>query len=48
MTTPNETDLKFLGDLMAEGNVKPFVEKTYSMREAADAQCPGLDRSDLQ
>jgi NADPH:quinone reductase-like Zn-dependent oxidoreductase len=35
--TPNEADLKFLGELMAEGKVKPFVEKTYSMRDAADA-----------
>ena len=32
-----EADLKFLSDLMAEGKVKPFVEKTYSMRDAADA-----------
>jgi NADPH:quinone reductase-like Zn-dependent oxidoreductase len=36
-TTPNEADLKFLRDLLAEGKVKPFVEKTYSMRETADA-----------
>ncbi len=36
-TTPNEADIKFLGKLMAEGKVKPFVEKTYSMREGADA-----------
>src|SRR5262249_36773150 len=30
-TTPNQGDLKFLGDLMAEGKVTPFVEKTYPM-----------------
>lgn len=36
-TTANEADIKFLGELMAKGKVKPFVEKTYSMREAADA-----------
>jgi NADPH:quinone reductase-like Zn-dependent oxidoreductase len=36
-TTMNHADLKFLSDLMAEGKVKPFVEKTYPMRETADA-----------
>jgi NADPH:quinone reductase-like Zn-dependent oxidoreductase len=36
-TTPNEADLKFLRDLMAEGKVKPFVEKTYPMAETAEA-----------
>ena len=37
ITTPNEADLKFLRDLMAEGKVKPFVEKTYPMAETANA-----------
>ena len=32
-----QEDLKFLSDLMAQGKVTPFVEKTYSMRETADA-----------
>ncbi len=36
-TRMDQADLKFLSDLMAEGKVKPFVEKTYSMRETADA-----------
>jgi NADPH:quinone reductase-like Zn-dependent oxidoreductase len=36
-TTMSQADLKFLRDLMAEGKVKPFVEKTYSMPETADA-----------
>lgn len=32
-----QTDLKSLGDLMAEGKVTPFVEKTYRLSETADA-----------
>ena len=36
-TTMSQSDLKFLSDLMAEGKVKPFVEKTYPMRETAAA-----------
>src|SRR5215213_7873623 len=28
-TTMNQADLKFLSGLMAQGKVKPFVEKTY-------------------
>jgi NADPH:quinone reductase-like Zn-dependent oxidoreductase len=36
-TTPNEADLRFLRDLLAEGKVKPFVEKTYPMAETAEA-----------
>ena len=36
-TTMNQADLKFLGDLMAEGKVTPFVEKTYPFRETAEA-----------
>jgi NADPH:quinone reductase-like Zn-dependent oxidoreductase len=36
-TRNDQADLKFLRDLIAEGKVTPFVEKTYSMREAADA-----------
>lgn len=37
ITEANEADLKFLSELMAAGKVKPFVEKTYPMHEAADA-----------
>ena len=33
----NQADLKFLSDLMAEGKVTPFVEKTYSLDQTADA-----------
>ena len=37
VTEMNEADLKFLSKLMAEGKVKPFVEKAYPMHEAANA-----------
>ena len=37
VTKSNEADLKFLSDLMAEGKVTPFVEKTYSLDQTADA-----------
>jgi len=37
VTTSNQADLKFLSDLMAEGKVTPFVEKTYSLDQTADA-----------
>jgi NADPH:quinone reductase-like Zn-dependent oxidoreductase len=36
-TTNNQADLKFLSDLIAEGKVTPFVEKTYRLSEAAEA-----------
>jgi NADPH:quinone reductase-like Zn-dependent oxidoreductase len=36
-TTMNQADLKFLSDLMAEGKVTPFVEKTYPFGETAEA-----------
>ena len=36
-TTWNQADLKFLSDLMEQGKVKPFVEKTYHLSEAAEA-----------
>src|SRR4029450_3441874 len=36
-TTMNQADLKFLSDLMAEGKVMPFVEKTYPLVETAEA-----------
>jgi NADPH:quinone reductase-like Zn-dependent oxidoreductase len=36
-TTMNQADLKFLSDLMAEGKVTPFVEKTYPLAEPAEA-----------
>ena len=36
-TRMDQADLKFLSDLMAEGKVKPFVEKTYPMSETAEA-----------
>jgi len=37
VTKSNQADLKFLGDLVAEGKVTPFVEKTYSLDRTADA-----------
>ncbi len=37
ITTPNQADLKFLSDLMAQGKVTPFVEKTYRLSETAEA-----------
>jgi len=37
VTTSNQADLTFLGDLMAKGKVTPFVEKTYSLDQTADA-----------
>lgn len=37
MTKMDQADLKFLSDLMAEGKVTPFVEKTYRLGETADA-----------
>ncbi|HEY4756931.1 MAG TPA: NAD(P)-dependent alcohol dehydrogenase, partial [Chthoniobacterales bacterium] len=37
VTASNEADLKFLSDLLAEGKVTPFVEKTYSLDQTADA-----------
>jgi len=37
VTKSNQADLKFLSDLLAEGNVTPFVEKTYSLDQTADA-----------
>jgi NADPH:quinone reductase-like Zn-dependent oxidoreductase len=37
MTKWNQSDLKFLSDLMAKGKVTPFVEKTYRLSETADA-----------
>src|SRR4029450_1176691 len=37
ITTWNQSDLKFLSDLMAQGKVTPFVEKTYRLSETADA-----------
>ena len=37
VTKSNQADLKFLSDLMAEGKVTPFVEKTYSLDRTAAA-----------
>ena len=37
VTASNQADLKFLSELMAEGKVTPFVEKTYSLDQTADA-----------
>ena len=37
ITTSDQADLKFLSDLMAEGKVTPFVEKTYPLAETAEA-----------
>jgi NADPH:quinone reductase-like Zn-dependent oxidoreductase len=36
-TRMDQGDLRFLSDLMAEGKVIPFVEKTYPMSETANA-----------
>src|SRR5437762_2414444 len=36
-TTANQADLKFLSELMAAGKVTSFVEKTYRLRETAEA-----------
>src|SRR5437667_9546928 len=36
-TKMDQADLKFLSDLMAQGKVKPFVEKTYPITETAEA-----------
>ena len=36
-TTFNQADLKFLSELMEQGKLKPFVEKTYYLSEAAEA-----------
>jgi NADPH:quinone reductase-like Zn-dependent oxidoreductase len=36
-TTANQADLKFLSDLMAQGKMTPFVEKTYPMTETVEA-----------
>jgi len=37
ITTSNQADLRFLSDLMANGKVTPFVEKTYAMAETPEA-----------
>ena len=37
ITKINGADIKFLADLMAEGKVTPFVEKTYPMAETPEA-----------
>ncbi|HEY4639270.1 MAG TPA: NAD(P)-dependent alcohol dehydrogenase [Candidatus Udaeobacter sp.] len=37
VTASNQADLKFLSDLLAQGKVTPFVEKTYSLDQTADA-----------
>jgi len=37
MTKMDQADLKFLSDLMAEGKMTPFVEKTYRLSETAEA-----------
>jgi NADPH:quinone reductase-like Zn-dependent oxidoreductase len=37
VTASNQADLKFLSDLLAEGKVTPFVEKTYSLDQTVDA-----------
>jgi NADPH:quinone reductase-like Zn-dependent oxidoreductase len=37
VTRNDRADLKFLSDLMAEGKVTPFVEKTYRLSETAEA-----------
>lgn len=37
VTTGSNADLNFLRDLLAAGKLKPFVERTYPMTEAAEA-----------
>ncbi len=37
VTASNQADLKFLSDLVAEGKLTPFVEKTYSLDQTAEA-----------
>src|SRR4029450_5269046 len=37
ITRNDQADLKFLSDLMAEGKVTPFVERTYPFAETAEA-----------
>jgi NADPH:quinone reductase-like Zn-dependent oxidoreductase len=37
VTKSNQADLKFLSDLVAEGKVTPFVEKSYSLDQTVDA-----------
>jgi NADPH:quinone reductase-like Zn-dependent oxidoreductase len=37
MTKMDQADLKFLADLMIEGKLTPFVEKTYRLSETARA-----------
>ncbi len=37
VTKSNQADLKFLSNLVAEGKVTPFVEKTYSLDQTAEA-----------
>jgi NADPH:quinone reductase-like Zn-dependent oxidoreductase len=37
ITRFDQADLRFLSDLMAEGKVTPFVEKTYRLAETAEA-----------
>ena len=36
-TTASQADLQSLSDLIAQGKVKPFVEKTYPMSETVEA-----------
>src|SRR5215510_5227116 len=37
INTSNQSDLKFLSDLRAQGKVTPFVEKTYRLSETVEA-----------
>jgi NADPH:quinone reductase-like Zn-dependent oxidoreductase len=37
ITKMDQADLKFLSDLMAQGKLTPFVEKTYRLSETAEA-----------
>src|SRR3954451_19014116 len=37
VTASNQPDLKFLSDLLAQGKLTPFVEKTFSLDQTADA-----------
>jgi NADPH:quinone reductase-like Zn-dependent oxidoreductase len=37
-----EHDLAFLAELIAQGTVKPVIDRRYPLREAAEAlRCPG-------
>ncbi len=34
---PNKQDLEFLGGLLADGSIKPVIDRRYRLEKAADA-----------